>query len=644
MIVLHYDYCSLVILLIIIGSVLMRRPPNGISTRLFYSVVVLDFLSIITDIISETLWIPVQFRIVNDYLYYIFTVIIPGLYILYLYANIGIWYRLKNSWITQLAICFPAIIEIFILIVNIYTGWAFGLDAIGRYERRPMQVALIYCDLVYLLVGIFLLIKHRKLIPFDRLVPLLSLFPLVLIGLVYQQLHRGFETTLFGLTIGILFVSFTVQRKDETSDEVTGLKSLDCFKTDISKIYNSKQPAIILFIKILNQETYRRTRQTSLYLTFVQSLTSELKLCCQNSHIDYDIYSVRDSVYAIKLESENLTAAVELTKSIEKGFTDGISVMNVNTTVEPKICVVRIPNDFDDKEFLWNFGIDFENTVSKDEKISVLADIYADEFEFRKFKIKTEIGKIVDRALKNHFFEMYYQPIYSVKEKKFVSAEALIRLNDPEYGFVSPELFIPASELNGSIHRIGEYVTEDVCRFISEVDFKELGLKYIEMNLSAAQCLELDLAEKITTICENYKVLPSQLNLEITESSTDFNPVIALKNISKLKEKGFTFSLDDFGVGYTNLDRVVGLPIDLIKLDKQFVRGLGNPKTQCTIESLVNLFNDPVMKLKIVVEGIEDKQSLKIFENLGCDYIQGYVFSKPLPKKEFIKFLKENNH
>lgn len=622
----------------------MRKPPQGISSRLFYTIVGLDFLSIITDIVSELLWIPVGVRIVTDYLYYIFTVIIPGLYILYLYANIGIWYRLKSSWKTKLAICFPAIVEIFILVVNIFTGWAFGMDDIGRYERRPMQIALIYCDLAYLLVGIILIIKYLKLITFNRLVPLVSLIPLVLIGLYYQQLHRGFETTLFGLTIGILFVSFTVQRNDETSDPVTGLKNLECFKTDISKIYSSRQPVNLLFIKILNQETYRRTRKTSLYLTFIESLTTALKHCCQESRIDYEIYSIRDSVYAIKLETENLTAAVNLAEAIEHKLTTGIVVLNVNTTVEPKICVVRIPDEFSDKEFLWNFGTDFENTINSEESVIVLADIFADDEELRKFKIRTEIGKIVDRALKNHLFEMYYQPIYSVKEKKFVSAEALIRLNDPEYGFVSPELFIPASELNGSIHRIGEFVTEDVCRFISGIDFKELGLKYIEMNLSAAQCLELDLADKISNICKNYKVSPEQLNLEITESSTDFNPVITLKNITELKEKGFSFALDDFGVGYTNMDRVVGLPVDLIKMDKQFVRGLENPKNLCAIENLVKLFNDPVMKVKIVVEGIEDKTSLKVFEDLGCDYIQGYVFSKPLKKNDFIAFLKEKNN
>ena len=198
--------------------------------------------------------------------------------------------------------------------------------------------------------------------------------------------------------------------------------------------------------------------------------------------------------------------------------------------------------------------------------------MHADEiFGQKQFMLMSKLDDIIERAYVNHKFQVYYQPIYSIKQKRFVSAEALLRLIDDEYGFVSPELFIPAAEKSGAIYKIGDYVTEEVCRFIASEEYKTLGLDYIEINLSAAQCAQDELVENTLTMLKKYGVSPDSINLEITETAAAESHSAMERNMQKLSESGISFSLDDYGTGYSNIKRVVSLPLKIVKLDKAFV-------------------------------------------------------------------------
>ena len=259
----------------------------------------------------------------------------------------------------------------------------------------------------------------------------------------------------------------------------------------------------------------------------------------------------------------------------------------------------------------------------------------------KDFMMKNEIDDIIKKGISGNRFEMYYQPIYSVKQDRFVSAEALIRLQDEKYGFVSPAIFIPAAEASGAIHDIGDFVLEDVCRFIHTPQFLKSGLEYIEINLSVTQCIEPRLVEKIRGLISKYQVRTNQINLEITETAVDYDPVITDNNIFSLWNMGFRFSLDDYGTGYSNIKRVVSLPLDIIKFDKSFVDEMDDPKMWIAIVNTVNMLKR--MNKKILVEGVEDKRTLDRFRDLGCDYIQGFYFSKPLNENDFIEFVNQKN-
>ena len=198
------------------------------------------------------------------------------------------------------------------------------------------------------------------------------------------------------------------------------------------------------------------------------------------------------------------------------------------------------------------------------------------------------------------------------------------------------------AEKTGLVEQIGVRILEKVCEMLSEHPITESGVEYIEVNLSVAQCENKWLADDLSGIIEKYDVSPQLLNLEITETSTIRYRDTVIRNMEKLKQIGFTFSLDDFGTGESNLNYIVDMPVDIIKFDRTMTQDyFKNDKTKLVMNSVVDMIRN--MDLRIVAEGIEDKDQLGAMQKIGVDYIQGYYFSKPIPLHEFLPFIHKRN-
>ena len=223
-----------------------------------------------------------------------------------------------------------------------------------------------------------------------------------------------------------------------------------------------------------------------------------------------------------------------------------------------------------------------------------------------------------------------------------ISAEALIRLNDRVLGFVSPEEFIPISESNGKILEISEFVIDSVFRFVNENPLKDMGIEFIELNLSIMQCMDKKLTEKLQYYINKYGTDPKQINLEITETATNFDEERLRLQLAEIKKLGFSFSLDDYGTGYSNLVRVLEYPVDIIKLDKSIVWSAFQDRDNfVTLRNLVSMFHD--VRRKIVAEGVESEEQMAALTELGCDFLQGYYYSKPVCEEEFLAFVAKFN-
>jgi EAL domain-containing protein (putative c-di-GMP-specific phosphodiesterase class I) len=217
--------------------------------------------------------------------------------------------------------------------------------------------------------------------------------------------------------------------------------------------------------------------------------------------------------------------------------------------------------------------------------------------------------------------------------------EALVRLRDDKGTMVMPSDFIEYAEKNGMILKLGEAVFRKVCEFIQRMHVDEYGIEYIEVNLSVVQCMQTDMARILKNIMGEYQIPPYRINFEITETATGSGKAID-KNMRELLDYGCSFSLDDYGSGYSNLTYVVNLPVKIIKIDKlitdnYFVSEKVRIATEYTIEMLHKL------GMEIVVEGVDSEEKYLAFKKLNAEFIQGYYFSKPLPKDRVLNFIQE---
>ncbi|MES2129897.1 MAG: EAL domain-containing protein [Pseudomonadota bacterium] len=242
-------------------------------------------------------------------------------------------------------------------------------------------------------------------------------------------------------------------------------------------------------------------------------------------------------------------------------------------------------------------------------------------------------------ALFTNQLQLHYQPKVSLRSGRIVGAEALIRWNHPEQGPISPAVFIPLAEETGLIFDIGGWVLEEACRQIRAWKDAGLAMPPIAVNLSARQ-FDRRLPERIAEVLDRHGVVPGQIMLEITESllvrGTD--NVIAIMN--ELVAMGLALALDDFGTGYSSLAYLKKFPISTLKIDRSFVIGLPDEENDCAIaRAIVTMAQQ--LRQEIVAEGVETREQMNFLRDLGCDQLQGYLFSPAVDAEEFARMQRD---
>lgn len=242
----------------------------------------------------------------------------------------------------------------------------------------------------------------------------------------------------------------------------------------------------------------------------------------------------------------------------------------------------------------------------------------------------------MEKALSNHEFQVYLQPKFSTKKEKLAAAEALVRWIHPELGFISPGKFIPIFETNGFILQLDDYMLREIARLQAQWLKEGKKLVPISVNVSRAHFSMDDLAEHICAIVDEYRVPHKYIELELTESAFFDDKAMLLTTVKKLKAYGFKISMDDFGAGYSSLNSLKELPLDIIKLDAEFFRGIDDVnRANAIVSDTIALAKK--LGMEIVAEGIETREQVDFLANQDCDLIQGFYFSKPLPVREFIE-------
>lgn len=255
-----------------------------------------------------------------------------------------------------------------------------------------------------------------------------------------------------------------------------------------------------------------------------------------------------------------------------------------------------------------------------------------------EMKESKEIEAKIKTALEEGQFLVYYQPQIDINNNCIIGAEALIRWSDGEGGFISPGKFIPIAEESGLINPIGNFVLNSACEMNKKwinAGFKPIC---ISVNLSPRQFRDEDLLDNIKEILHKTGLNSQWLALEITEGAAIKDIDYTIELLESLRKLGIKIYLDDFGTGYSSLSYLKRLPIDVLKMDRDFICGINiDSKEKAIAKTIINLGHS--LGLKVKAEGVETDEQLRFLKDNGCDYVQGFLFSKPLPAEEFEKLL-----
>ena len=302
------------------------------------------------------------------------------------------------------------------------------------------------------------------------------------------------------------------------------------------------------------------------------------------------------------------------------------------------ICIVK------DRDTQMSILCDWANLAQKTIKGSLIKQWAFYDKKLRAKQLdERRIENEMNEALNKRQFKVYLQPKHNVQNGSVIGAEALVRWDHPERGFLTPDRFIPLFERNGFIIKLDEYVWEETCRIIKSWLDRGMVAVPVSVNVSRVQVYNPNFYKKLLNIIRRYDIPKKLLEVELTESSFVENTVDLYRGMERLREEGISFSMDDFGSGYSSLNMLKNVPVNTIKLDREFFNeSVATQKGKTIIEHTIGMIND--LKLQVIAEGVETNEQAAFLNDCGCLAAQGYYYSRPMPVDEFEKqFLKENN-
>ncbi|MDD2759702.1 MAG: EAL domain-containing protein [Methylomonas sp.] len=341
------------------------------------------------------------------------------------------------------------------------------------------------------------------------------------------------------------------------------------------------------------------------------------------------------SKFAVILRNpEGMDRVEELAWQMHRVLSEPIRTQNQEVYLDPFVGIATYPQDGEPAELLKHAL----HAASDAESISCCRFYFADMDEGSRRRLSLDTA--LRHALERHEFLLHFQPQVDLTTGRIVGAEALLRWQSRDYGLVLPQDFIPLLEESGLISQVGEWVLEEACRYARKWQLEGLAPCRMAVNLSARQFLNNDIRATVRRTLAATGLDPEWLELELTESVVLLNADSVIKIMYDLNGDGVSHALDDFGTGYSSLSYLQRLPVARIKIDRTFITNLtSNPSDAAIVRALVGMAHS--LNLAVIAEGVETEGQLGFLRGVGCEAIQGYFFSRPLPASEFSALLRE---
>ena len=519
------------------------------------------------------------------------------------------------------------------LLVTVYLPLDYYYDGKMLYSYGTAAKATYILTIIYILSVICATIVLKAHIKQRKINALLVWMTVWIIAAIIQYFRPRLLIVSFAACIGALIMFFEMENPQGAISRKTGHFSSAVIRDYFDFLYQNRKPFSVMMISF---RTVGDAATENKMLRKTIDMLSEFLFNIDTAKV----FDTAEGYFLLVFDNTNFMESTKFKiatyfQSVEDNpdITDAITLLNPYYTIVPNGSIAADADEL--MMLLSSFIPSSHDHLAKNEVI-------VNEETLMKLRKRKLVEKMVVEAMEDDRIEVHYQPIYNISSGTFTGAEALVRIRLLDGQLVFPNDFIPIVEETGRIIPLSDSIYKKALSFIKSYRIEKLGIEKIELNLSVKQGESPVFVSRFIELLNKNSVPPYLLNFEITETSTLQSKENLLVNMEKLREHGISFSLDDFGAGSSNLNYMIDMPVEIVKLDKYLTQEyFHNSKAQAIVKAVVELAHS--MGIRIIAEGIERQEQLDEMKTLGVDYTQGYFFTRPLPEHEFLKFIQKHN-
>ena len=621
-----YASALLILATTIFFTVIQQRTAK-LNNKLFLMIAGLLSLNAISQIIAELSY-PHRFSDswfllinVSEYFYFMLHAMIPPLVLVY--VNVVTGASTRYGRVKRIIYELPLIVAEATLFLNPFLHWFFYYDENREFCRGYAESTLYLSAGFYLTVCLFTLVYTWKAVVMNRRIAIIYFFTVCIAGILVQLFFLDVKAELFAESVGLLGIMIAVETEDDRIDVDTGFYNRRALQLDLNNYLVNKRELWVMCIKVTNADIIPRVTGSENVDILSTLMSDYLRTKISRSYI----YNMNPQTFVLTILDKDEEAVKSLATEILVRFDMPWTINDNEYLLKAVIMFADVPKRLPSSADAF-YMADSPVPEGNDKKILCGSDL---NYLLRRSAIQNAIVN----GLKKDSFEVYYQPTFNLSDGSLHGAEALLRLDDETIGRIPPYEFIPISEQMGLVDVLDTFVLGEVCKLLSTELKNDTSIEAINVNLSVLQCMKPDFVQSIDKEADKYGIDRSRINFEITESvaASDYDQLSQI--VSELKRSGFRFSLDDYGTGYSNVMSVFSMDLDIIKIDKSILwTAVDHELGRILLENTVRMIKQ--MGRKVLVEGVETKAQLDLLRDVGVDYLQGFYFSRPLPREEFL--------
>ena len=627
----HYDVSAMLIaffsIIFVIAKKGMRKRQNMILFWLLVSAFFASFFDIVSSIANSYVEDYSFFvRDVTNYAYLFTHSMMAFMVSCYAVSLTGLRFKSDRKRLYVSCLAAPAVLIALLLGSNVFTHLVFYYDSNKIYTHGPGNMLFLGLVFLYFIISLFLLLRFGKNVAVARrrmfMIFLFSTFGAVILQVVF------FPTVLLQLnieTLCLLGLVVVVENRDEIMDADSGCYNKRAFVYNFKLYQHSDSEFQIVFVRPRDMASYARMMGAEKLGRLRGELGDFLKTCITRD----ECYYVEND-YFVMICDKNVD--VEGIKAkISARFQNEWVVEGVKVKMEVEISTASVPKDIHSvDEVLPIISLGTETTQAEEA-------LPAMETAVEKYREEQEIENAIRRGLLYGDIEVYYQPVWDANHNSIAFGEALLRFTDKKLGYVQPEKILEVAKEKGYLKGIEKYVLEKACKFVQDHSLEEAGLQFINTNLSKELLFDGDLKDTADLIADKHGVPHDKIGFEFSGAASIRGNAVARKAIESLRASGYHVTMDRYGAGYTDVSDLTEYPLESLKFDGTLLgKIIENRKAYTLMSYSIKMCKK--IGLSCVAVGVETEEMKDILMNLGCDYIQGFLFSEALPGDAFYRY------